>query len=663
MKTSKRVAFGLIALLLVVWQVGFGQVYQHDFGTTSISCPYNVVPTTLDANLSNSSWTATPDCKSFAGSSGQALSTEGGDGSFTLTFDVNTGCTLDVTSFSFWRRRSGTGPQNWSLTINGTSVGAGSTPSSGANTGTINVSTPITGLSGTITVVLTTTGSSGAGTMRLDDFTLFGSTSCSSTPTVEFSATSSSVPEGDSGSSTHDVSITMNIAPSSDATVDIISVEDSATEDDDYDGVSTSVTFTTGESYPATKIVSVTINGDTDVESDETFNLLLSLAVGSIGLANVGDDQHTVTITNDDFAPITCPAGTETQSQGFEGSGTWSYAVSGNSQSLPCSSAEDFIGEGTTVGTGGDAISASGGAQFFAVRDIQGDCAGSSGIDLNFNTFSATAMTAGNYAISFDYNVFEWDNGDNISYDIQVNSSSVSSGDAVAGSSNFSTTGWETQTVNVTLLAGDDLDFVITLDQNGDGDWGGIDNVILCFISALPVNLTSFKAAETNRNISLTWQTATEQNNSHFLIQRSADGRVFENIGRVEGAGDSDQSIDYSFVDDKPLAGINYYRLHQFDFDGTNEVFGPIAVRFGADGGKPRLWPVPATDRLQVYLPTTDLSWNLEVFSADGQLLRQQKVEDKNTQAFFDVSALPAGVYFMRWANGHEMGQQRFVKQ
>ena len=486
--------------------------------------------------------------------------------------------------------------------------------------------------------------------------------SCSNFPNVGFVITSSSIAEGDAGTSQQNVSISMDSAPSSDATIDVISIEDSATEGVDYDAVSTSVTFTTGESYPATKMVSVTINGDTDEEPSETFDLLLSLAVGSAGLAAVGDDQHTVTISNDDFAPIACPSGTESQSQGFEGGGTWSYTVIGNSQALPCSSGDDYVGEGTTIGTGGNTISSSGGSQFFAVRDITGDCAGSSGVDLSFSTFTATAMTAGNYAISFDYNVFGWDTGDDISYNVSVNSSSVAAGDAVSGFSNFSTSGWETQTIDVVLAAGDALDFTITLDQNGDGDWGGIDNVVLCFGAIFPVNLTSFEAKPEGNKALLTWQTSTEQNNSHFLIQRSADGRLFENIGRVEGAGDSDQAIDYSFVDDKPLPGLNYYRLHQFDFDGTNEIFSPIAVRFGEAGDKPSAWPVPTSDLLQVSLPATEESWLLEVFNLNGQRLLEQLVEDKTTQTSLDVRALPAGSYFLRWTNGRNSGQQRFLK-
>lgn len=180
----------------------------------------------------------------------------------------------------------------------------------------------------------------------------------------------------------------------------------------------------------------------------------------------------------------------------------------------------------------------------------------------------------------------------------------------------------------------------------------------------LPVNLLAFNAKEFGTEVLLSFSTTSEQNNSHFLIQRSLDGRTFETIGRVEGKGDSNEQVDYSFVDTKPAAGLNYYRLQQFDFDGTNAFFGPVAVRFGgAETTKPQVWPVPATDVLQVELPAQDASWNLEVFTINGQLLLEKVVTEKGAQTSFDISALPAGSYFLRWANGREMGQIRFVKQ
>lgn len=152
-------------------------IYQHLFGTVAISGkPYTVAPDVLNSNLNTSSWTTSyTGFVDYTGSSGKALGVAAASSgtTYTLTFNVASGYQVSVTSFSFWRQRSATGPTDWSMTINGTSVGSGTNPETGANTGDLTPTSTISGLTGTITVVMTLTNGTG-GTFRLDDFTLFG---------------------------------------------------------------------------------------------------------------------------------------------------------------------------------------------------------------------------------------------------------------------------------------------------------------------------------------------------------------------------------------------------------------------------------------------------------------------------------------------------------
>ncbi|HQA73479.1 hypothetical protein, partial [Flavobacterium sp.] len=175
---SKKLLFAILFVLACA-SSSFGQiVYQHDFGTTAISAhPYTVVPTTLDTNLNTSSWVNSLSAwTSFGGSTGQAISFSNSSGTptATLTFNVASGYQLSVTAFSFWRQRSTTGAQNWSMTINGISVGSGTAPTSGTDTGTTSVASAVSNQTGTITVVMSLSGASGTGTFRIDDFTLIG---------------------------------------------------------------------------------------------------------------------------------------------------------------------------------------------------------------------------------------------------------------------------------------------------------------------------------------------------------------------------------------------------------------------------------------------------------------------------------------------------------
>ena len=97
-------------------------------------------------------------------------------------------------------------------------------------------------------------------------------------------------------------------------------------------------------------------------------------------------------------------------------------------------------------------------------------------------------------------------------------------------------------------------------------------------MSALPIELLSFEGKkQTNSNL-LYWSTASEHNSSYFIIEKSVDGLKWNGIGQVQSVGNSTQKIDYSLEDKDISQVINYYRLHQYDIDGVNEVFGPIAI-------------------------------------------------------------------------------------
>ena len=81
--------------------------------------------------------------------------------------------------------------------------------------------------------------------------------------------------------------------------------------------------------------------------------------------------------------------------------------------------------------------------------------------------------------------------------------------------------------------------------------------------TALPAEFIFFNATSTMSNNALSWQTASEHNNSHFDIERSPDANTWEKIGQLSGRGNSLETNNYQFTDTRPLNGINYYRLKQ----------------------------------------------------------------------------------------------------
>jgi hypothetical protein len=63
----------------------------------------------------------------------------------------------------------------------------------------------------------------------------------------------------------------------------------------------------------------------------------------------------------------------------------------------------------------------------------------------------------------------------------------------------------------------------------------------------------------------------------NFDLESSIDGNNWKTIATKPAAGNSNEKINYSYIDDN-LSEIVYYRLQQFDIDGKYEIFGPIVI-------------------------------------------------------------------------------------
>lgn len=152
---------------------------------------------------------------------------------------------------------------------------------------------------------------------------------------------------------------------------------------------------------------------------------------------------------------------------------------------------------------------------------------------------------------------------------------------------------------------------------------------------SLPVELTSFTGTAGEGQNYLKWATVSETNNEGFYLQSSTDGRTFEEITFIDGAGNSSYKVDYSYTDREPFE-VTYYRLEQIDFDGTSTFSPVIVVRQKPKTSSLRVWPNPA----KTYFQTSQSG---QLFSLTGQLIMEIQGNRE-----IDISDLPAGTYFIR---------------
>lgn len=124
-----------------------------------------------------------------------------------------------------------------------------------------------------------------------------------------------------------------------------------------------------------------------------------------------------------------------------------------------------------------------------------------------------------------------------------------------------------------------------------------------------PVELISFNAQWEEDEVMLTWETATESNNSHFTIEKSIDGRIYVPLGLIDSKGNSQSIQEYHLLDHEPFKTTTFYRLKQTDLDGSFSYLGIVEINT-ISGAAPKVtvFPNPVMDgRLHISLNHLEL--------------------------------------------------------
>jgi Metallo-peptidase family M12B Reprolysin-like/Secretion system C-terminal sorting domain len=194
------------------------------------------------------------------------------------------------------------------------------------------------------------------------------------------------------------------------------------------------------------------------------------------------------------------------------------------------------------------------------------------------------------------------------------------------------------------------------------------NTVSVTVTAVLPVNFIALKARKVNSTVALDWGTASEQNTSHFDVQRSADGINFITaLGKINAAGNSSIIKNYNLVDAKPLKGWNYYRIKQVDLDGKFAYSNIAPINFEKENVVMLVYPNPAINVLTIeYASAITGKLQIQITDAKGATVLQQNqqvVAGRNTNTL-NISNLAAGMYVLKSidANGNT-SFTKFVKQ
>lgn len=166
---------------------------------------------------------------------------------------------------------------------------------------------------------------------------------------------------------------------------------------------------------------------------------------------------------------------------------------------------------------------------------------------------------------------------------------------------------------------------------------------------ALPVKLNSFTVEKINNTARISWVTEQENNSSHFIVERSIDGRTWNAITTIAAAGYSNSRIDYSFDDIAPLKGINYYRLKQLDKDDRYD-FSPVRKALFNTNYIAEVAPNPVKDVIHLYLSKTGRQPAIvQILNTAGKMVYQTSTLQSHLQ--INSTNLSKGLYFVKVIN------------
>ncbi len=202
-----------------------------------------------------------------------------------------------------------------------------------------------------------------------------------------------------------------------------------------------------------------------------------------------------------------------------------------------------------------------------------------------------------------------------------------------------------------------------TGDTNADlsisGSFSSASNLIV-----LPITLSDFQSKKVKDKVLLTWKTQSAINFSHFILERSTDGKTFYDLAKIDGSNLSDGS-KYDYTDNTPDATTaNYYRLKMVDLDGSFAYSKILSENYDASDAPLTVYPsISNGSSIEATFKKVSESAQIKIFNINGQLLSTHILQAGASSKTIDIAQNTEGVYFLILQDKGTVQSQKFIKQ
>jgi len=178
----------------------------------------------------------------------------------------------------------------------------------------------------------------------------------------------------------------------------------------------------------------------------------------------------------------------------------------------------------------------------------------------------------------------------------------------------------------------------------------------------LPILLIDFTASNVNDEfVSLNWMTSIEVNSDHFDVERSSDATSFTKIATIKADGTNNTNQSYHAIDDKPVNGLNFYRLKQVDIDGHFTYSSVKTIKFGSRIS-PVVYPNPVSSVFTA-VPGTELIREIVIYNVQGKAVQFAMGNSTDTEMKVNISRLSQGIYYLKVKTDSKIFQFKILKE
>lgn len=202
--------------------------------------------------------------------------------------------------------------------------------------------------------------------------------------------------------------------------------------------------------------------------------------------------------------------------------------------------------------------------------------------------------------------------------------------------------------------ASDRADELITFTVNFSGTCGPSCSGVL------PIELTDFYGEANNKSVHLYWRVASERNTSHYIIEKSLDMHQWREMGKLESSKTNISNITYQIADNSPVQGFNYYRLTDYNTDGSYTKHKAIAVNY-----MNKVSYISYTqneEELIINYSPSLTGFNLNVCDVSGRLIKKIHLAgEKSAQKKILKTEIPLGVLLINCDEQKQLGMSKII--